>query len=214
MRRRTKVAASYFTLLKRLEIETAFTRIEIWPITDIGETWRAPCCHAPPSPPQKNGLNIGVFFVMCEQSSKVYGISCGLCCLSHNVNEFSFLTERSRIFQWLLPPFIPRIQPHLRITQRLLRQRELFITARKHSLRRLCFYTCLSVILFMVVVVGVCAWQGGVHVDGGHACQGVGRWAYVAGGVCMVDGGHACQGGLHGGGTCMAGGIHGRGHVW
>ena len=84
------------------------------------------------------------------------------------------------------------------------------ITVRKRSLRRLCFYTCLSVILF--TAGGACMVQGcmagGVH-DRGHEC-----WGGVHGkGVCMawdVHGrGHACQGGVHGRGVCMAGG-----HVW
>ena len=57
-------------------------------------------------------------------------------------------------------------------------------TARKWSLRRLCFYTCLS----------FCPWGGG----------GVrGR------GMCMAVGVHG--GGGHGRGACMAGGVHGGG---
>ena len=59
----------------------------------------------------------------------------------------------------------------------------LIFTARKRSLRRLCFYRCLSFILFTggaCVAGGVCAWQGGV-------C--------MAGGACMAGGGHAWQGG-------------------
>ena len=51
---------------------------------------------------------------------------------------------------------------------------DVFITARKQSLRRLCFYSCLSVILFtgegVCVVAGGRAWlQGGMHGCGG-AC--------------------------------------------
>ena len=58
--------------------------------------------------------------------------------------------------------------------------RSLF-TARKRSLRRLCFYMCLSVIL----ITGGCAWPGG------HAWL---RGAYMAGGACMARGRvcHAC----------------------
>ena len=58
-----------------------------------------------------------------------------------------------------------------------------FITARKRSLRRLCFYTCLSVILFTVLGrVGRASPGGSMHVQRrGHACLGgmCGR-----GGVC------------------------------
>ena len=57
-----------------------------------------------------------------------------------------------------------------------------FITARKRSLRRLCFYRCLSV------------HKGGVHgcLGGGmHGCSW-GVCMVFAGGVCMVfPGGHA-----------------------
>ena len=60
------------------------------------------------------------------------------------------------------------------------------------SLRRLCFYTCLS----------FCP-QGGACVVGGHVWQGV----CLAGGVC--DGGHAWQG-RH----AWQGGMHGRGRAW
>ena len=65
------------------------------------------------------------------------------------------------------------------------------ITARKHSLRRLCFYTCLSVILFTD--------GGGVRGRGWHAWQG----------ACMVGGGMCGSGGCVAGGVCMAGG-----HAW
>ena len=63
----------------------------------------------------------------------------------------------------------------------------LIITARKRSLRRLCFYRCLS-------VHGGHVWQGGMHGGGG-----------------MCGRGCAWQGGMHGVGQCMAGGVHGRG---
>ena len=64
-----------------------------------------------------------------------------------------------------------------------------FITTRKRSLQRSCFYTCLSVILF---TGGEHAWCGAC-VAGGHACQG----------VCMVGGHTWC------GGTWQVGGVHG-----
>ena len=80
------------------------------------------------------------------------------------------------------------------------------VTARKWSLRRLCFYTCLPVILF----------TGGVRGCGGHAwLQGA---CVVAGGGCVVVGGHAwlrgayiVAGGMRGcRGACMvAGGMRG-----
>ena len=77
-------------------------------------------------------------------------------------------------------------------------------TTRKQSLRRLCFYTCLSVILFTGGMGHAwqegwgCVWQGGMH-GGGHAWQGR-AWS-----------GHAWQaGGMHGRG-CMVGGMHIRG---
>ena len=108
-------------------------------------------------------------------------------------------------------------------------------TARKPSLRRLCFYTCLSVILFTGGCVHgkgcVCVCKGGMHCRGhvwagGHAWWGVcvaGGYAWW--GVCMAGlcswhgGGHAwCGGGMHGRGVhgggyawwgaCMAGGMH------
>ena len=101
------------------------------------------------------------------------------------------------------------------------------ITARKRSLQRLCFYTCLSFCPKGGVHGGVgdvCgwghAWWGGVH--GGRV--------YMAGGLCMAGGmsgrGHAWQGacmareGLHGGGHAWWGGhawqgvVHSRGHSW
>ena len=83
----------------------------------------------------------------------------------------------------------------------------IIFTARKRSLQRLCFYTCLSVILF----TGVCVWLlGGCMVAGGHA------WLWV----CVHDWGgmHGCQG------VCVVvatgcawvwGGVHGCwGHAW
>ena len=92
------------------------------------------------------------------------------------------------------------------------------ITARKRSLQRLHFYTCLSVILF----------TGGTWVARG-ACMAVGHaWygACVAGGMhgegaCMTGGawqGACVAGGMHGRGVCMAGGMcdrgmHGRTHM-
>ena len=74
-------------------------------------------------------------------------------------------------------------------------------TARKRSLRRLCFYTCL------LTGGGMCGSQGG-------ACM-------VAGGACMVAGGGicGCQGGICGcQGACMVAGggmcVVTRGHAW
>ena len=61
-------------------------------------------------------------------------------------------------------------------------------TARKRNLRRLCFYSCLSVHRGACVAGGH-PWQGGVH----------GRGACMAGWTCMAEG------------ACMAGGVHGRG---
>ena len=46
---------------------------------------------------------------------------------------------------------------------------EAVITARKRSLRRLCFYTCVSVHRGGACVAGGCAWQGGMHGRG--ACE-------------------------------------------
>ena len=108
-------------------------------------------------------------------------------------------------------------------------------TASKRSLRRLCFYTCLS---FCPqgghAWQGVCmaggrwgharwrgpwqgghVWQGGMHGRGGMC----GRGACMAGGVC-VAGGHAWQRGMHGRGctwqgACMArGACMAGGHLW
>ena len=95
-------------------------------------------------------------------------------------------------------------------------------TARKRSLRRLCFYRCLSFILF----TGGGAWfylGGAWFYLAGHA------WFYLGGmrgfirGACIVlFGGHAWfySGGVHGfiQGVCMVlfGGVCGfiRGHAW
>ena len=63
------------------------------------------------------------------------------------------------------------------------------ITARKRSLRRLCFYRCVS-----IHRGGVCVWLGGVH-----GCWGV--CVVAGGGACMVAGGHAwllARGGMYG----------------
>ena len=83
-------------------------------------------------------------------------------------------------------------------------------TAPKRSLRRLCFYTCLSVIVFTgggcvcmagggvrawggaCIPKGMCVWRG-LHGCEGHAWQQ----------ACL--GGHACPG-VHVWGACMAGG--------
>ena len=113
----------------------------------------------------------------------------------------------------------------------------LLVTARKRSLRRLCFHPCLSVILFTGGVRGSggcvwqeggvhdrgrgrCAWQGGMHGSGGHGWQGGvhGRGACAAGGhawqgACVVGGMHG-RGHTWQGGACMAGGMHGGGHAW
>ena len=108
--------------------------------------------------------------------------------------------------------------------QDVLRYRVLFvITARKRSLRRLCFYRCLS----------FCPRGGGVRGCSGGGMHGCSRGACMvawgacvvarggmhgcSGGVCMVAlGGHAwllwggmhgcSQGGMHG---CSGGGVHG-----
>ena len=106
------------------------------------------------------------------------------------------------------------------------------ITAYRRSLRRLSFYTSLSVILFMggganawwgVYMAGECVcrrhtWQGACMVRGMH---GIG--ACLAGGMHGRGGKHG-RGVMHGGGSCMTGGmhsrgvcvagVHGRGHAW
>ena len=69
------------------------------------------------------------------------------------------------------------------------------ITARKRSLRRLCFYTS--------VCPQVCG--GGACVAGGHAW-----WGACVVGACVVGGVHG-RGGVHGGGRAwQGGGIHGN----
>ena len=101
---------------------------------------------------------------------------------------------------------------------------KMLVTARKRSLRRLCFYRCLS----------FCPWGGGGHAwllrGGMHGCSGRGRawllWGGVHGclGVCMVAGGAcvvaprgvACVvargGGMRGcSGACV---VALGGHVW
>ena len=70
-------------------------------------------------------------------------------------------------------------------------------TTRKRSLRRLCFYRCLSVHrghAWQGACVAGCVWWGGMH----------GRGACVAGGMCGVcmAGGHAWQGGVCGRHAC------------
>ena len=90
----------------------------------------------------------------------------------------------------------------------------IIITARKRSLRRLCFHRCMSVHRGACMVGGVhgrkgrcggACMHGGVHAwQGGHAWQG----------VCVARG-HVWQRGVHyKGRACMAGGMHGRGHAW
>ena len=73
--------------------------------------------------------------------------------------------------------------------------RDEIITARKRSLRRLCFYRCLSFILF--TGGGACVAGGGVR----------GR------GACMAGGGMRGRGGVHGRGGVRGGGVRGRGGV-
>ena len=84
------------------------------------------------------------------------------------------------------------------------------ITACKRSLRRLCFYTCLSVHKGVCVAGGHAWW--GCAVGGGHLWQG----AYMTGGVhgrgAMRGRWGACMAGEHTWqGVCMAGGVCGRG---
>ena len=87
-------------------------------------------------------------------------------------------------------------------------------------LRRLCFYTCLSVILFM----GACV-AGGMHSREtcmvGGMCGSV--WQECVVGMCGRGGmhgrGHAWQGSIHGKGCVWWGcawqsGMYGRGHAW
>ena len=100
------------------------------------------------------------------------------------------------------------------------------ITARKRSLRRLCFYSCVSVHRGGMRGCGGCAWlQGGGHVwlwedvhgcGGGWACVVVGGCAWlwgacmVGGRGCMVVGGMCGCGGAWLQGACMVAG----GHAW
>ena len=110
-------------------------------------------------------------------------------------------------------------------------------TARKRSLRRLCFYTCLSVILFtgggvVCMARGVClcvrracmaeghVWAGGHAWWGVCVAEGYAWWGACMAGLCSWHGGgHAwCGGGVHGRGcawwgACMAGGVHDGGHA-
>ena len=81
-------------------------------------------------------------------------------------------------------------------------------TARKRSLRRLCFYTCLSVILLTGggghAWLGVCV-AGGAYMARGHAWRGV---ACVPKGACVprgmhAQGGCACPGVMHVCRACM-----------
>ena len=84
-----------------------------------------------------------------------------------------------------------------------------FITARKRSLGRLCFYRCLS------IHSGACMVGG--HVWQGHAWQG--GWGCAWQGACMAEGGYVWQGecmaegGMHDREACVVGGMHGEGHA-
>ena len=85
----------------------------------------------------------------------------------------------------------------------------MIFTARKRSLRRLCFYRCLS------VHGGACVAEGSVHGKGGH------MWGVCMGGEACMAGGVGGRGGMHGGGCAWRGhvwqgGMHGRagGRVW
>ena len=96
-------------------------------------------------------------------------------------------------------------------------------TARKRSLRRLCFYRCVSIQGGGCVAKGgawwrgTCVAKGGMHGEGGHAWQGGHVWwrgaCMVKGGVCG-EGGFAWQGACMTGGCVWQGGVHGRGHAW
>ena len=74
-------------------------------------------------------------------------------------------------------------------------------TARKRSLRRLCFSACQS-----FCSQGGRAWRGACAVVGGMCVAGGRAWQ----GACMA-GGHVWQGALWWG-ACMAGGMQGRAH--
>ena len=76
------------------------------------------------------------------------------------------------------------------------------INARKRSFRRLCFYTCLSVILF--------TGGGGVHGCWGHAWLWGGH-VWLQGGCMFAGGMRGCRGCVHGcRGACMVAG----GQTW
>ena len=79
----------------------------------------------------------------------------------------------------------------LRVCSHVTKFSPIFFTSRKQSLRKLCFYTCLSAILF--------TGGGGACVAGGHALQGVHAWQ---GGAWVVGG---MGGGGHGRGACVMG---------
>ena len=86
----------------------------------------------------------------------------------------------------------------------------MLITASKRSLRRLCFYRCLSVHRggirgcrgACVAKVGGMHGEGGIRGEGGHVWW---RGVCVAKGACVAKGGmHGKRGGMHGkGGVCM-----------
>ena len=87
------------------------------------------------------------------------------------------------------------------------------ITARKRSLRRLCFYRCLS-----VHSGGMHSWGGG-RAWLGRGCAWLGRGhAWLGACVAGQGGMHGWAGGCvwQGRGACVAGGMHGwgGGHAW
>ena len=93
--------------------------------------------------------------------------------------------------RWLVQFVSHPLAIHTLLSWRWYFQSRVFITARKRSLRRLCFYRCLS-----------------VHRGGVHGCSGGHAWLLQGGSV------HGCsQGGMHGcswgacvvapGGACM-----------
>ena len=102
--------------------------------------------------------------------------------------------------------YVDYLQNNVTITEKL-RKRKIsvtfwkIITARKRSLRRLCFYRCLS------VHTGGCAWL----LPGGHAwlfLGGAGHAWWCSWGHAWLLWGHAwlLQGGVH---CCRQGGMHG-----
>ena len=117
---------------------------------------------------------------------------------------------------WCLPLWAHLAFARKTETLRCLHSHAMLITALKRSLRRLCFYRCLS------IHRGRACMAGGMHGGGGawgYAWGGMhgreacvvgggmhGRGTYVAGGLC---GRGACMVGV-----CMAGGVHGRGCAW